>query len=46
MRWISAQREIRRATRELESLDDRMLRDIGIARWEINRIVRYGRPQP
>jgi uncharacterized protein YjiS (DUF1127 family) len=33
--------EARRATRHLAGLDDRMLRDIGVSRSEINRMV-YG----
>ncbi|MEX1109007.1 MAG: DUF1127 domain-containing protein [Dongiaceae bacterium] len=33
--------ELRRATRHLASLDDRVLRDIGVSRSEINRMV-YG----
>ena len=33
--------EARRATRHLKGLDDRMLRDIGVSRAEINRMV-YG----
>src|SRR5215211_3168476 len=35
----------RRAARELHRLDDRMLRDIGIARLDIDRVVRYARDQ-
>ncbi len=31
--------ESRRATRHLRSLDDRMLRDIGVSRAEINRMI-------
>jgi uncharacterized protein YjiS (DUF1127 family) len=33
----------RKAHRELAALDTRMLKDIGIERSEIGRIVRYGR---
>lgn len=33
----------RRAARELRALDDRMLKDIGIAREEIDHVVRRGR---
>jgi uncharacterized protein YjiS (DUF1127 family) len=33
----------RQCEHELRSLDDRMLRDIGIDRSEISRVVRYGR---
>lgn len=31
--------ELRRATSHLMSLDDRLLRDIGVSRSEINRVV-------
>ena len=44
-RWASgyaAWREHRRALRELAALDDRMLRDIGISRSEIESVA-YGR---
>jgi uncharacterized protein YjiS (DUF1127 family) len=33
----------RRAMQKLDSLDDRMLRDIGIDRGQIGRAARYGR---
>ena len=32
----------RRAIEELRDMDDRALRDIGISRWDIAYIVRYG----
>ena len=32
-----------KAEGELRALDDRMLRDIGLRRSEIGRVVRYGR---
>lgn len=35
-------RQMRRAIAELKALDDRMLKDIGICRCEIEGIVRYG----
>ena len=37
---LSGELETRRAARELSELDDRMLRDIGISRSDIHRIVR------
>jgi uncharacterized protein YjiS (DUF1127 family) len=37
---IESERQSRRAALELERLDDRMLRDIGIGRSEIDRVVR------
>ncbi|WAJ27793.1 DUF1127 domain-containing protein [Antarcticirhabdus aurantiaca] len=32
-----------RSIRELQSMDDRALADIGVNRAEISRVVRYGR---
>ena len=29
--------------KELASLDERMLRDIGLTRWDVERAVRFGR---
>ena len=42
--WKLLQREYRiaRAVRQLERLDERMLRDIGISRYEIRRNARFG----
>jgi len=40
---IARRRRIVRAERALVDLDDRMLRDIGITRTQIGRVVRYGR---
>ena len=48
-RLVSAwrqRRQLRRATLELFDLDDRMLRDLGIDRFQIGYIVRHGRQQP
>jgi uncharacterized protein YjiS (DUF1127 family) len=39
---LAERRRIRRASGELERLDDRMLRDIGVTRSEIGRAVRHG----
>jgi uncharacterized protein YjiS (DUF1127 family) len=41
--WRAEHRRLLRAERQLEAMDDRMLKDIGIDRSEIGRIVRYGR---
>jgi uncharacterized protein YjiS (DUF1127 family) len=41
-RGLSAQRRLRSAVRELHRLDDRMLRDIGVTRGEIESAVRDG----
>src|SRR5262245_26757197 len=43
LRSIAGRRDLRRATHELESMDDHMLKDIGIGRSEIMWAVRYGR---
>lgn len=40
---VAARRRRRRARRELAGLDDRILKDIGVTRCEIGRIVHYGR---
>jgi uncharacterized protein YjiS (DUF1127 family) len=37
------ERRLRAAERQLEDLDDRLLKDIGIGRSEIRHIVRNGR---
>lgn len=41
---LAAERQLRRVTRELESLDDHRLRDLGLTRGSIERAVRFGRP--
>lgn len=40
---IRQMRETRRGVAALHSMDDRMLRDIGISRYEIEQVSRYGR---
>jgi uncharacterized protein YjiS (DUF1127 family) len=40
---LAERRRLRRASGELARLDDRMLRDIGVTRSEIGRVVRFGR---
>jgi uncharacterized protein YjiS (DUF1127 family) len=40
---LAERRRWRRAREELERLDDRMLRDIGVGRSGIGYVVRYGR---
>jgi uncharacterized protein YjiS (DUF1127 family) len=46
-RWLAArlakELAVRRAMRSLASLDDRMLRDIGLERGQIDHAVRMGR---
>ena len=43
MSVLSGELEARRTARELCELDDRMLRDIGISRSDIHRLVRRPR---
>ena len=40
---LTERRRVRSAERELESMDDYLLRDIGLSRSEITPAVRYGR---
>jgi uncharacterized protein YjiS (DUF1127 family) len=45
-RWIARIRKewrIRRGIEELMALDDRMLRDIGVSRSNVEYVARYGR---
>ena len=42
---IQQMRETRRGMAALYSMDDRMLKDIGISRDEIEQVARYGRPR-
>jgi uncharacterized protein YjiS (DUF1127 family) len=43
VRRLQAERAARRATAQLESFDDRTLRDLGISRDQVWHAVRYGR---
>jgi uncharacterized protein YjiS (DUF1127 family) len=40
---IAARRELRRAVKELMALDDRILRDIGLRRSDVEFAARFGR---
>ena len=40
---LAAQVRLRRAERQLQALDHRLLRDIGIGASEISSVVRHGR---
>lgn len=42
---IQQMRETRRGMAALYSMDDRMLKDIGISRYEIEQVARHGRSQ-
>ena len=37
------ERAVRVAVQQLESLEDRVLNDMGIQRWQIEDVVRHGR---
>jgi uncharacterized protein YjiS (DUF1127 family) len=41
--WMLSAHKRRQAIRELRAFDDRMLRDIGVTRSEIEHVVQYGR---
>jgi len=41
--WLKRQEKVRNAVRELNNLTDKDLSDIGIARCDINRVVREGK---
>lgn len=41
--WNAERRRARNAMAQLSRLSDRMLKDIGVARHDIERIARYGR---
>lgn len=41
--WIDARRQLQRDVKELVALDDRILRDIGLNRSDIDNAARYGR---
>jgi uncharacterized protein YjiS (DUF1127 family) len=42
-RRIADEYRIRRATREMRALDDRMLRDLGLDCGDVERAARFGR---
>jgi uncharacterized protein YjiS (DUF1127 family) len=42
--WLADTRRLRQAIRELETFDDRRLRDVGLTRGDIECAVRLGRP--
>ena len=42
--WIGYRRRLRRNLNELRALDDRMLRDIGLSRGDIEHVMQRGRP--
>jgi uncharacterized protein YjiS (DUF1127 family) len=42
--WIGSRRQLRRDIEELRALDDRMLRDIGLSRGEIDYAMPRDRP--
>lgn len=42
--WLERQRRIRRDTAALMAMDDHLLTDVAVARAQIGRAVRHGRP--
>ncbi len=40
---IQAKRALRQTVAELNAMDDRLLRDIGLARWQVERYADTGR---
>lgn len=42
-RWLQREHDIARCIRQLDGLDDRTLRDLGMHRSEIGHVVRHGR---
>jgi uncharacterized protein YjiS (DUF1127 family) len=40
---LARRREVRRAMKDLASLDDHMLKDIALTRGDIERVARFGR---
>jgi uncharacterized protein YjiS (DUF1127 family) len=40
---LATERRVRRAIRELKALDDHRLRDLGLTRRTLERVVRFGR---
>jgi uncharacterized protein YjiS (DUF1127 family) len=44
--WVSREFSVRRSMRQLGAFDDRMLRDIGIVRADIEGAVRRGHDAP
>ena len=41
--WLRNQEKVRRDLKQLSSFSDYELQDIGISRYDIDRVVRYGR---
>lgn len=43
VRWLINEWQVQRTIKQLRTFDDHMLKDIGLTRLEIDRVVRYGR---